>query len=876
MSSIVVQLPLHYLLFLPSFTPSLTRTNLLLAPMESFHPTLSLLFLLLLLPLSFSFTPNASVFLDCGSTTSASLSDDPPPARIFDSDSTYISGSNSYTVSLNDTNSSSSLSSLYTTARVFTSSFKYQLKQLIPNSSNLLRLHFFPFSNLSSARFDVSALSRYELLTNFSVPTSSSPTIKEFFLWIDSDQLEIQLSPQANSLAFINAIEIFTAPPALLSDPKPTMVGSATLNGDIENQAMETMYRVNMGGPLVTPHNDTLWRTWLPDDSFLLNEQVSAKNSTPPNTLNYQSEGSTEEIGPRSVYDTARVIRATQLQLASTPNFNVNVTWSFKVDAGYNYLARMHFCDFISQTFTRTNGLVFAVYIMNYSAVPKNLQPAAYTNFVSEPFYIDFVVDIEESENLTVSISLDTQQSAIPSALLNGLEIMKMNNSVSSLSGSYNPNFSNENEDKKKTSLPIIIGVIIGAALIISIVFCVFIILRKRKQSQKPEEKTPETPATWSPYTNQGFNSVDTSSKSGGATNFGSTRLNLGLLISFEQIKLATNKFDEKNLIGVGGFGKVYKGILNDGTQVAVKRASSRSNQGYPEFRTEIEVLCQFRHRHLVSLIGYCDENSEMILVYEYMEKGTLRNHLYGSGLPSLSWKQRLEICIGAAKGLHYLHTGYSQNIIHRDVKSTNILLGQDYLAKVSDFGLSKLGPSVGETHVSTAVKGSFGYLDPEYFKTQKLTDKSDVYSFGVVLFEVLCARPVIDQSLVRDEINLAEWAIKWQKRGKLDKIIDPKLVGEMNEKSLQKFGETAEKCLKEYGVDRPSIGDVLWNLEYCLQLQEMEVRRDPHEDSGTAEVDFPAVPVVRRMPSSFMSNESRSDVTTSNVFSQLVSREGR
>ncbi|KAJ3682042.1 hypothetical protein LUZ60_014615 [Juncus effusus] len=845
--------------------------------MEYFHPTLSLLSLLLLLPLSFSFsfTPNATVFLDCGSTTSVTLSND-LPARTFNSDSTYISGSNSNSVSLNNTNSSSSPSPLYTTARYSTSSFTYKLP-LIPNSSNLLRLHFFPFSNLSSARFDVSALNRYELLTNFSVPTSSSPTINEFFLWIDSDQLEIQFSPQSDSFAFINAIEAFTTPPEFLSDPKP--IGSATLNGDIEKQAMETMYRVNMGGPLVTPHNDTLWRTWFPDENFLLNEQVSATNSTSPNTLKYEPGQSTQEVGPPLVYSTARVVNVTEMDLASTPDFSANVTWGFKVEGGYNYLVRMHFCDFISQTYTTTigQGLIFRVYIMNYLALADNLQPSTYTNDLSVPFHIDFVIHIQDSQNITVKIGLaNRQDSTIHNALLNGLEIMKMNNSDLSLNGSYNPHFSNENEDKKKTSLPIIIGVIIGAVLIISMVFCVFIILRKRKQSQKPEEKTPETPATWSPYTNQGFNSVDTSSKSGGATNFGSTRLNLGLLISFEQIKLATNKFDEKNLIGVGGFGKVYEGVLNDGTQVAVKRASSRSNQGYPEFRTEIEVLCQFRHRHLVSLIGYCDENSEMILVYEYMEKGTLRNHLYGSGLPSLSWKQRLEICIGAARGLHYLHTGYSQNIIHRDVKSTNILLGQDYLAKVSDFGLSKLGPSVGETHVSTAVKGSFGYLDPEYFKTQKLTDKSDVYSFGVVLFEVLCARPVIDQSLVRDEINLAEWAIKWQKRGKLDKIIDPKLVGEINENSLRKFGETAEKCLKEYGTERPSIGDVLWNLEYCLSLQEMEVRRDPHEDSGTAEVDFPAAPVVRRMPSSVVSWESGSDLTTSNVFSQLVSKEGR
>ncbi|XWS71747.1 hypothetical protein CRYUN_Cryun03dG0165300 [Craigia yunnanensis] len=205
-------------------------------------------------------------------------------------------------------------------------------------------------------------------------------------------------------------------------------------------------------------------------------------------------------------------------------------------------------------------------------------------------------------------------------------------------------------------------------------------------------------------------------------------------------------------------------------------------------------------------------------------------------------------------------------------------------MAKVADFGLSKTGPEIDQTHVSTAVKGSFGYLDPEYFRRQQLTEKSDVYSFGVVLLEVLCAGPVIDPTIPREMVNLAEWAMKWQKRGKLEQIIDPNLIGSIRPDSLKKFRETAEKCLADFGVDRPSMGDVLRNLEYALQLQKAVVQGNPEENSTNMIGELsPQInnfsqldPTASFAQFDVSSVDDLTGVSMSKVFSQLVKSEGR
>ncbi|KAK2976078.1 hypothetical protein RJ640_003060 [Escallonia rubra] len=290
----------------------------------------------------------------------------------------------------------------------------------------------------------------------------------------------------------------------------------------------------------------------------------------------------------------------------------------------------------------------------------------------------------------------------------------------------------------------------------------------------------------------------------------------LGRRFSLAEIQTATQDFDNALVIGQGGFGKVYKGRINNGAStVAIKRLNSLSKQGAPEFWTEVETLSKFRHCHLVSLIGYCDDSHKMVLVYEYMLHGTLDDHLHKHdkcGNAPLSWVQRLMICIGAARGLDYLHTGTSlqHRVIHRDVKSSNILLDENWAAKVSNFGLSKLGPANQSfSHVNTDVKGTLGYLDPEYFLTCQLTRKSDVYAFGVVLFEVLSGRPAVDPRLNEEQVGLASWAKGCVKGKKVDQIIDPYLKEEQLRNSGLKVGRTFRGWVdkKTYALSNAGIG---------------------------------------------------------------------
>ncbi|KAK2455062.1 putative LRR receptor serine/threonine-protein kinase [Trifolium repens] len=289
---------------------------------------------------------------------------------------------------------------------------------------------------------------------------------------------------------------------------------------------------------------------------------------------------------------------------------------------------------------------------------------------------------------------------------------------------------------------------------------------------------------------------------------------------SFSEIESSTNNFEKK--IGSGGFGVVYYGKQKDGREIAVKVLTSNSYQGKKEFSNEVTLLSRIHHRNLVQLLGYCREEGNSILIYEFMHNGTLKEHLYGplTHGRSINWIKRLEIAEDSAKGIEYLHTGCVPAVIHRDLKSSNILLDRHMRAKVSDFGLSKLAVD-GASHVSSIVRGTVGYLDPEYYISQQLTDKSDIYSFGVILLELISGQEAIsNDSFGANCRNIVQWAKMHIESGDIQGIIDPALHGDYDLQSMWKIAEKALMCVQPHGHMRPSISEVVKEIQDAIAIE--------------------------------------------------------
>ncbi|KAK2662545.1 hypothetical protein Ddye_001119 [Dipteronia dyeriana] len=371
------------------------------------------------------------------------------------------------------------------------------------------------------------------------------------------------------------------------------------------------------------------------------------------------------------------------------------------------------------------------------------------------------------------------------------------------------------NGETRKSENSTSIGVIIGAAaggcvLLLLLVLAGVYAYRQKRRAEKANDQNP-------------FAHWDLNKSSGSIPQLKGARC-----FSFEELNKCTNHFSDTNNVGSGGYGKVYRATLPSGQLIAIKRAKQGSMQGAVEFKNEIELLSRVHHKNLVSLLGFCFERGEQMLIYEYIPNGCLRDSLSGKSGIRLEWLRRLKIAHGTARGLSYLHELADPPIIHRDVKSTNILLDEQLTAKVADFGVSKpMGDSDNE-HITSQVKGTMGYMDPEYFMTNQLTEKSDVYSFGVLMLEILTGRRPIERGkyIVR-EIKMA--MDKKKDLYNLYEILDPTIGLGTTLEGFEKFVDLAFRCVEESGADRPSMREVVKEIENILQLAGL----NPNEESA-------------------------------------------
>ncbi|KAL5702830.1 hypothetical protein ACHQM5_027995 [Ranunculus cassubicifolius] len=378
--------------------------------------------------------------------------------------------------------------------------------------------------------------------------------------------------------------------------------------------------------------------------------------------------------------------------------------------------------------------------------------------------------------------------------------------------------------DKSKgMSTGIIVVIVLAAVVVLAIVVCfVACKFRNRKQQMK-FGRVPDTASNGKEMVSNASTSGYMNGLGGGGNELvsqGSDASDIQLFqggnvaISIQVLRQVTNNFSHENILGRGGFGIVYKGVLHDGTQIAVKRMESAvmSSKGLGEFQAEIAVLTKVRHRHLVALLGFCTTDNERLLVYEYMPQGTLGQHLFDPtehGYSPLTWKQRVTIALDVARGVEYLHTLAHESFIHRDLKASNILLGDDMRAKVSDFGLVKIAPQGGEQSMVTRLAGTFGYLAPEYAVTGKVSTKVDVYAFGAVLMELVTGRPALDERKPDDESHLVTWFRRAMvSKNNIRKAIDPELQQDDETFiSISKVIELAGHCTSRDPGQRPDMG---------------------------------------------------------------------
>ncbi|KAK3013135.1 hypothetical protein RJ639_008558 [Escallonia herrerae] len=418
------------------------------------------------------------------------------------------------------------------------------------------------------------------------------------------------------------------------------------------------------------------------------------------------------------------------------------------------------------------------------------------------------IPDLSNLVNLKIlNVENNSLSGVIPSELLTGHVLFH-----------YEGNPGLKRGKKHKIHSALILGTSIGALVLLFLLFSGSLLLlryiRHKASRQRNDEKGT------SQRTSTKHSTAYTISRGGTFMDEG-----VAYYIPLNDIEEATKNFTQN--IGKGSFGPVYYGKMKDGKEVAVKIMADSSSHGNKQFATEVSLLSRIHHRNLVPLIGYCEDEQQCMLVYEYMHNGTLRDHIHGAPLSPynsanrkhLDWLARLSIAEDAAKGLEYLHTGCNPSIIHRDVKTSNILLDINMRAKVSDFGLSRQTEE-DLTHISSVARGTVGYLDPEYYANQQLTDKSDVYSFGVVLLELISGRKPVSTEEYGTDWNIVHWARSLIRKGDVISMIDPSLSENAKIESVWRIAEVAIQCVEQHGASRPRMQEIILAIQDSVKIE--------------------------------------------------------
>ncbi|KAK1295331.1 Receptor-like protein kinase FERONIA [Acorus calamus] len=690
------------------------------------------------------YVPTDSILLDCGSTTDTVDVDG--RKWVGDSNTAFgLPAGGSVTATADFQDPSLPSQSPYMTARVFHSPITYNFP-VSSKTRHWLRLHFYPapYAGLvpDDAYFDVESSNGHTLLRNFSAYVTAQALtqafiVREFSLGlIKGGVLEITFRPsdkRESGYAFVNGIEVVSMPE--IYGAPAALVGFADQTVEVAGSALQTMYRLNVGGGYVGAGNDTgLSRTWYDDSLYIFGAGFGITYSVDPKVkIRLPSGNSDAGYAPANVYGTAR-----SMGPDSRVNMNYNMTWLFQVDANFTYIVRLHFCEL---QLSKINQRVFDIYINNQTA-QESADVLAWSNAPGVPVVKDYATYVPGDQLLVALHPSDATRPEYYDAILNGLELFKINDTLGNLAGP-NPSPSpmllaaeaREPEPGFKKSsrsgrAHVIGGAAGGAAAAVGIAFAICFAVYQRQRRVLGSESAGTS--GWLPLYGGGNSTTTTgTSKSNASSHLSSLAVSLCRHFSIAEIKQGTRNFDESLVIGVGGFGKVYRGDIDGGTtRVAVKRSNPSSEQGVNEFQTEIEMLSKLRHRHLVSLIG-----------------------------------------------------------------------------------------------------------------------------------------------LAKEQVSLADWALHCQRKGALEEIMDPFLKGKVGPECMRKFAETAEKCLSDHGIERPAMGDVLWNLEFALQLQEgFESGGGKFVEGTNAAVDDANGSVGGGSEAS----EESDGLNSSAVFSQLINPKGR